>query len=139
VAATAVPQARPIRAARRRVRGKTGPVRYVVDRYVPSRRVRFRFTAPQGFHGFHGFEFEMNNEVATLRHVLEMDVSGLALFSWPLLFRPLHDALIEDALTIAQGKDLPSGEWSRYVKVLRRIMARSGSAAETQAVRAPRQ
>lgn len=109
-----------------------GPIRYVVDRYVPGRTVMFRFTAPRGFRGLHGFELDTSDGAATLRHVLEMDVSRAALLSWPLMYRPLHDALIEDALSLAEGKDLPSSEWPRRVRALRRLAARSRGSADTR-------
>jgi hypothetical protein len=34
--------------------------------------------------------------------VIEADMRGLALMTWPLVFRPLHDALLEDALDKAE-------------------------------------
>src|SRR3712207_995665 len=40
------------------VKGGHGPVRYVVEAYRPGRRIRFRFTAPAGFEGTHGFSVE---------------------------------------------------------------------------------
>ena len=36
--------------------GGHGPIRYTVESYTPGRSVRFRFTGPRGFDGFHGFE-----------------------------------------------------------------------------------
>ena len=97
-------------------RGGHGPIRYVVEAYEPGKRVRFRFTGPAGFDGWHGFEAEGS----TLRHVLDMRASGRAALSWPLVYRPLHDALIEDALANAQGsRPLP---WSAYVRFLRRLL-----------------
>ena len=33
-----------------------------------------------------------------------MKVKGQALFTWPIVFRPLHDALIEDAFNKAGGQ-----------------------------------
>jgi hypothetical protein len=57
---------------------------------------------------------------------------GPARLSWPLVFRPLHDALLEDALDNAERQvtgrlQLPA-RWSPYVRALRRILAvaRSG-------------
>ena len=84
-------------------RGGHGPIRYFVQAYVPGRSVRFRFTEPDGFEGGHVFEvLDGPGDGCRLRHVLEMRVRGRARLSWPLLYRPLHDALIEDALTCAQ-------------------------------------
>lgn len=100
-----------------------GPIRYVVDRYEAGRNLTFRFTAPEGFEGSHRFEVEEVDRGTILRHVIEMDVSGPALLSWALVLRPLHDAILEDALTLAEGINPHPGDWSPYVKVLRRLMA----------------
>jgi hypothetical protein len=41
-------------------RGGHGPVRYRVERYEPSRHVRFRFERPRGFDGIHEFQVVAN-------------------------------------------------------------------------------
>lgn len=104
-------------------RGGHGPVRYVVETFVPGRLVRFRFTAPRGFDGVHAFEVVEDEERATtLRHVLEMTPRGWARLTWPLVFRPLHDALIEDGLDNAAralGEEARARPWPLRVRVLR--------------------
>lgn len=78
--------------------GGHGPVRYRVERIEPTGEVVFRFTGPSGFDGWHAFSVvEVAPAATMLRHELRMRVRGLALLSWPLFFRPLHDALIEEA------------------------------------------
>jgi hypothetical protein len=61
-----------------------------------------------------------------LRHVLEMHATGLASLSWPLLFQPLHDALIEDSLdkaVVSLGNVLRNAaRWSISVRVLRHAL-----------------
>jgi hypothetical protein len=119
-------------------RGGHGPIRYFVEEREPGRCIRFRFTAPRGFLGTHGFDMEeVAPRAVRLRHTLEMSVEGLAMLTWPLFFRPLHDALIEDALdrAEAQAPGTPAGrrEWSLYVKLLR-----WGLAAVAGTRRAPR-
>jgi hypothetical protein len=108
--------------------GGHGPIRYVVERYEPGVTVRFRFTAPPGFHGTHGFDVEPLGAGRTrLRHVLEMQTTGSARVSWPMVFRPLHDALIEDALDRAAesvGITPSRREWSWWVRRLRRPLSR---------------
>ncbi|HET9449458.1 MAG TPA: hypothetical protein VFO83_01175, partial [Aggregicoccus sp.] len=108
--------------------GGHGPIRYDVERYEPGRAVVFRFRAPRGFHGTHALFVEDAEGGATLRHVLEMDTRGPALVSWPLLFRPLHDALIEDALDKAElallGRVEHPARWSWRVKLLRSLLRR---------------
>jgi hypothetical protein len=103
--------------------GGHGPVCYTVDEYAPGQRVRFRFVAPRGFNGTHSFEVDpLGAERTRLRHVLEMRTTGPALVSWPLVFRPLHNALIEDSLARAEqcvGVESRASSWSRWVKILR--------------------
>lgn len=110
--------------------GGHGPVRYVIEAYAPGRGIRCRFTAPRGFVGTHGFEVEDAGGGRTvLRHVLEMRTTGPALLSWPLVFRPLHDALIEDALDRAErsvGMKPAGARWSPWVRVLRRVLRGRG-------------
>ena len=90
-------------------------------------RVHLRFLAPRGFEGGHALEVEpVDAERCHLRHVLEMRASGPALLSWPLVFRPLHDTLIENLLTREEKSVglVPSPrEWSPWVKVRRRALA----------------
>jgi hypothetical protein len=108
--------------------GGHGPIRYLVESYVPGQAVRFRFTGPRGFHGWHAFEVvEATAAHCVLEHRIEMTARGAALWSWRLLYRPLHDALIEDALSLAQaslGNERRDVPWSRWVKVLRWLLAR---------------
>jgi hypothetical protein len=108
--------------------GGHGPIGYVVDSYTPGRKIQFRFTAPKGFLGVHRFDVEPLDTTKTrLRHTIEMQTTGRASLAWMLAIRPLHDALLEDLLDRADaftGKQPPKREWSRRVKLIRRIMAR---------------
>jgi hypothetical protein len=111
--------------------GGHGPIRYDVETYERGRAVRFRLRAPRGFDGFHAFEvFADGGERTTLRHVLDMNTRGPALLTWPLVFRPLHDALVEDCLDRAAravGQPPASRPWSLWVRMLRhgfRLLAR---------------
>jgi hypothetical protein len=104
--------------------GGHGPVRYEVETYEPGRLVRFRLRAPRGFDGFHGFEvIATRAQRTTLRHVLEMTARGPALLTWPIVFRPLHDALVEDCLDSAAravGEAPVLRAWPLGVRILRR-------------------
>jgi hypothetical protein len=82
--------------------GGHGPIRYVVDRYEPGRSIRFRFTAPRGVEGTHTLDVIDEPNGSRLRHVVDIEARGRARLSWPLVFRPLHDALLEDALDKAE-------------------------------------
>jgi hypothetical protein len=114
-------------------RGGHGPIRYRVERYEPGQRVRFRFERPRGFVGYHEFRVVGGKDrSAELVHILEARMRGTARITWPLVFRPLHDALIEDALDNAEreasGQPTGSRPWSRYVRGLRWAFARASVA-----------
>jgi hypothetical protein len=107
-------------------RGGHGPIRYQVEAFDPSQRVRFRFLGPSGFDGYHAFDVvELGTGHTLLRHTLEMTATGLALLTWPLIFRPLHDALIEDSLARAEaamGQEPAVVAWPAGVSVLRWVL-----------------
>ena len=108
-------------------KGGHGPIRYFVEKYVPGKRIVFRFTGPKGFDGFHGYDvFELKKDKTELRQTLKMNTHGMAQLSWPLIFRPLHDALIEDSLCLAGLRlnltpRIP--RWSWWVKFLRWVLS----------------
>jgi L-amino acid N-acyltransferase YncA len=111
--------------------GGHGPIRYTVESYVPGRLVRFRFTRPSGFNGTHSFIVEpAPGGAALLRHDLEMRATGMAWLTWPVVFRPLHNALIEDALdraSAAVGGHSSAPRWSPWVHALRAMLRHSRS------------
>ncbi len=109
--------------------GGHGPIRYTVDEYVPHRRVRFRFSAPRGFDGWHELAVVPAGDGCDLRHTLSVDPHGLARVSWPLAIRPLHDALMEDAFDEAAsslGLERSGTRRSRWVGWLRRALRSVG-------------
>lgn len=114
--------------------GGHGPIRYFVEEYTPGKSIRFQFIGPKGFDGFHGFEIISDLKQSTvLRHTLKMETQGLAILSWPLVYRPMHDALLEDSLATAQvslGVAPQIRVWSPWVKVLRWVV--SGGKARHQ-------
>ncbi|HYD30014.1 MAG TPA: hypothetical protein VEB64_04050 [Azospirillaceae bacterium] len=115
-------------------KGGHGPVRYTIQVYEPGRSILFRFSAPTGFVGTHGFSVESaDSGKVRLMHTLDMVAVGPARLSWPLVFRPLHDALLEDALDKAEcslGGQPTAARWSPYVWALRRLLRRRRSAVE---------
>lgn len=114
--------------------GGHGPVRYFVESYTPGQAIRFRFTGPKGFNGYHGYEIvSSSGQSCVLRHTLEMTSGGPALLSWPLVFHPMHDALLEDSLAVAQaslGITPKVQMWSTWVRFLRWVV--SGGRARKQ-------
>ncbi len=118
--------------------GGHGPIRYTVTAYVPGTWVRFTFTGPRGFHGFHEFAvLPVDAERTVLRHTLAMRTTGLARLAWPLVWRPLHDALVEDALDRAElactNGTARRAHWSPYVRLLHTLtrLSRQPSPAAT--------
>jgi hypothetical protein len=108
--------------------GGHGPIRYRVEEHEPGRRVRFRFTGPAGLTGTHEFTIRAAPGGCLLRHAIEGRASGRMLTAWPLLYRPLHDALLEDALDKAEagltGRTAGPPAWSWWVRRLRAAAAR---------------
>jgi hypothetical protein len=109
--------------------GGHGPIRYTVVAYEPGRWVRFRFTSPRGFDGFHEFTAHPRDPGGTdLRHLMVMRLRFPAWLTYPLLWRPLHDALLEDTLDRAErsltGTIESPATWSPYVRLLRAILTR---------------
>lgn len=115
-------------------RGGHGPIRYFVEEYAPGKVIRFRFTGPGGFDGFHAYDILTGPEQQVfLRHSIRMNTHGRALLTWPLVYRPLHDALMEDSLAIAQlslGLKPQIRPWSPWVRFLRWVV--SGGRAPAQ-------
>jgi hypothetical protein len=124
-------------------RGGHGPIRYTVTAYVPGQWVRFRFSAPGGFQGFHEFTVEPDEPGrAVLRHVIAMRLRGSARLSWPLAFRWLHDALLEECLDrAALALEPTAGDGRRrrssYVRLLRYLTSQTTARAKRQSSGSP--
>ncbi|KUH40588.1 MULTISPECIES: hypothetical protein [Streptomyces] len=106
------------------------PVGYTVTGYVPGRWIRFEFTRPRGFRGFHELAVLPAGPGRTrLHHTLTMTTGGWARITWPLAFRPLHDACLEDAFDRAElactGGVARPARWSPYVRLLQALGARA--------------
>lgn len=107
-------------------KGGHGPIRYWVIEYRPSRLARFRFTAPPGLIGEHRWELLGSGATVVLRHVLSGRTEGRMRWQWPLLFEPLHDALVEDALDHAVAEMSESAyqpaRWPARARTLRWLL-----------------
>ena len=110
-------------------RGGHGPVRYRVVHHDPGRSVTFEFTGrPRGLIGHHQFVVQGTGpDSCVLWHLTDLEPRFPMTVTWRLFWRPLHDALVEDALTKAQavgdGLGAPAPTWSSYVRLLRRASA----------------
>lgn len=106
--------------------GGHGTIRYIVEAYELGKYVRFRFTEPKGFIGTHCFCLkEINSHTVQIKHEINMRLEGGAKFSWPLIIRWLHDALIEDAFDKAESFITSSAinrTWSLWVRFLRYML-----------------
>ncbi len=111
--------------------GGHGLVRYRVSEYDPGRRIAFRFCEDgltEGMVGGHLFELDEDGAMVTLRHTLGADSDFRTWLRWALVIRPLHDALLEDALDRAERamnpESSPAARWSLWVRFLRFVLKR---------------
>ncbi|MEV0028315.1 SRPBCC family protein [Nocardia sp. NPDC050793] len=117
--------------------GGHGPVRYRVEHYEPGRWVRFRFTGPRGFDGFHELTVRPTPDGGVdMIHLLAMHARGPARLTWPLAYRWMHDACLEDGFDRAEhaltGSVRRPARWSPAVRLLRWVADRAmGSDAPT--------
>lgn len=106
-------------------KGGHGPIKYFVTDYQQDNSITFQFDMT-GFNGSHKFEiFEIENNKTLLKHTIVMTTTGSATLKWALAIRWLHDAYIEDAFYKVENyfsKDKKYGEWSWWVKILRKTM-----------------
>ncbi len=107
-------------------KGGHGPIRYFVTAYRPGEFIRFQFTKPNGFHGVHEFEIiERAPKETEIKHTITMNINGVALLTWPLAIRWLHDAFLEDAFDKVENhfsQLKKTTRWNMWVKILRAIM-----------------
>ncbi|MGL5001861.1 MAG: hypothetical protein ACRDAM_02865, partial [Casimicrobium sp.] len=90
--------------------------------YKPGQKIRFRFTSSTGLHGTHCFSLKaVGNDQTLLIHLVDAEPQGRMRLLWPLVFAPLHDALIEDAFDNAQAlfePNIKQRNWSWYVRTV---------------------
>jgi hypothetical protein len=106
--------------------GGHGPIRYGVLEHQPGQLARFGFTGPPGLIGEHRWELDHSRDGVVLRHVLTGHTEGRMHWQWPLLFEPLHDALVEDALDHAVAELSEAvyrpARWRPRARVLRWLL-----------------
>jgi hypothetical protein len=109
--------------------GGHGPVRYAVARYEPGRLIAFEFTPKFPLSGEHRIEVLPAPAGRTLlRHTIEGHPKSWLRLGWPLCFRWLHDALIEDAFDRTEA-EVAGVEWlprqlPGHVRALRALAKR---------------
>jgi hypothetical protein len=123
--------------------GGHGPIPYHVQEYLPGRRVVFRFSPRFGVQGTHRLEVRHRQGLVELCHVLEGHSHGRMVLAWPLVWQPLHDALVDDLLDRAElvltGAVARPARWSPRVRLLRRVLAARASSQPRVARRRPRE
>ena len=113
-------------------RGGHGPIGYSDEEYETGKRILFRFENTHrislGLEGHHRLFMERGTDCTLLVHEITGTIRGRALAIWPLIIRPLHDALIGDALAQAAkhfDASRPFPPWlSPWVRVLRFALMR---------------
>ncbi len=107
-------------------KGGHGSIRYFVQEYELQKSIQFTFTKPDGFNGFHQFEMKaLADNTTELKHTVNMKTSGLALLTWHLAIRWLHDAYIEDAFDKVENNFSAVhkvSKWNVWVKILRSLL-----------------
>jgi hypothetical protein len=111
--------------------GGHGDVHYSVSEYDPGRKVVFRFEnsgLTAEWHGWHCFEVVPNGDQTVLRHTIDAECGFRTWLFWTVVIKPLHDALLEDALDRAERAYNPgssgSSVWSPWVRFLRFLKKR---------------
>lgn len=99
-------------------------IKYTVVEYIPGKRVVFQFDqagALAAFDGRHYFEVVPRRDHVLLRHVLEGACGFKDWMFWHLFIGPLHNALLEDGLDLAENSLTGSSKVTRsnlWVKCL---------------------
>ncbi|MCD6025807.1 MAG: hypothetical protein K0R08_326 [Solimicrobium sp.] len=79
--------------------GGHGATRYRTERYVSGEGIVFRYIAPKGYQGVHGFSLYDNTSGFTLiKHFTYLQLSAYHWLMWRCCIRWVHEALIEDLL-----------------------------------------
>jgi hypothetical protein len=113
-------------------KGGHGSIGYTIVEYKPVELIKFQFTKPSGFYGFHKFEItEVAEGETKLKHTIDMETSLKGYLLWTLAIRSLHDAFMEDAFDKVENhftKTKKVSEWRVSVKFLRKVLSRRKSA-----------
>ena len=103
--------------------GGHGAIKYVVTAYEPGNSIKFRFT--KDLDGYHEMVIkEIDATHCLLRHSIHANVTGSMALLWPIVIRPLHNALIEDLLDKVEmqvSSVQRPRRWNIWVILLRRM------------------
>jgi hypothetical protein len=106
--------------------GGHGPARWRIVGHQPGRWIRCALTGPPFLVGFHEFTVRPDGPgAAVVEHLLALRLGALGWAVYPLVFRPLHDYVIEQALDRAQqhltgsvGRSTVAGPGTRMLRWL---------------------
>ncbi len=115
-------------------RGGHGPIRYSVSAYVPGRIAEFRFDGTgltARWDGRHVFEVIPRRSHVILRHTIDAAADPKTWLTWYFMIRPMHNALLEDALDRAEsrlgiGPKKPA-RWGPWIRFLRKMAAKKAA------------
>ncbi len=107
--------------------GGHGGTRYKVVAYEPGRMLIFRFIAPKGYIGFHGYKVSYKDaQTALLAHFTMLNFSIYHWLMWHLAIKWVHEALILDGLDQAEsyvsGLSIKARRWKWRVYLLRHLV-----------------
>ena len=114
-------------------KGGHGPIRYYVEKYVPTKIIQFRFSKPNGFNGIHKFEIkELNKETTEIKHTIDMYTKGKGTIFWLFAIHSLHNALIEDGFDKLENNfsdNRKYTKWNIWVRFVRKQMKKRNNKA----------
>lgn len=106
--------------------GGHGFIRYFIKKYDSASLIEFQFMPPTGLVGVHRFEIiALSTKKSLIQHTIDAKTTGMAKVLWPIMIRPLHDALIEDAFDNIQSQfniSFQKQQWSLLVRFWRFIL-----------------
>lgn len=106
--------------------GGHGPIGYKVSEYEPGKRIRFQFSEPKGFIGFHEFQMRsMGPKSTEVKHTIDIQTTLGGTVQWFSFVKWLHDALIEDAYDKVENNLLDKNlqpQWNLWVRILRSVL-----------------
>ena len=107
--------------------GGHGPIKYNIRKYIPGSLIEFNFIKPHGFDGIHRLEIiKVDNQNTEIKHCIDMQTRGTGTFIWIFVVKPLHNALIEDALDKLEShftNKVKKTPWNLWVHFLRKVLS----------------
>nr|WP_321222663.1 hypothetical protein [uncultured Psychroserpens sp.] len=104
-------------------KGGHGQIRYTITEFKEGNHIKFKFTKPHGFNGFHELRINsVGKNSSEIVHCIKMSTTFKASLMWLIVIRWLHNALIEDALINVENyfsEEKKKNKYNFWVKLLR--------------------